>query len=89
MPPDNDREALIDDESWRLVQGLQLLTLVTLFFYMIFFVRYDSPKFYVTQKQDEKAKHVINQIYHIDGEDCTEEQVLNEIKQLSLSLIHI
>ena len=57
--------------------------LVTIVVYMLIFVRYDSPKFYVTQKQDEKAKNVISQIFFINQDECTEDQVLAEIKRLS------
>ena len=45
-------------------------------------VRYDSPKFYVTQKQDSKAKNVIRRIYSTNDGN-TEEQILDEIKALS------
>ena len=50
---------------------------------MIFRVRYDSPKFYITQKLDEKAKHVISLIYQTDQDERTEDQVVAEIKRLS------
>ena len=60
LPDDKDKEALLQDETWRLVQGLQLAILVLLLVYMLMFVPYDSPKFYVTQKEDRKAKLVIN-----------------------------
>lgn len=59
MPDDDDKEALVVDESWRFVQGLQLLFLLIIFFYMLCFVKYDSPKFYLTQKRDHVAKKVI------------------------------
>ena len=52
MPNDTDTQALEDDESWRYVQGLQLLVLILIVLYMVTMVKYDSPKFYVTQKLD-------------------------------------
>ena len=66
MPNDTDTEALKKDESWRIVQGLQGVVLFVLLFYMITMVKYDSPKFYVTQKDDEKAKQVISELYYTD-----------------------
>ena len=50
MPNDTDTEALVEDESWRYVQGLQGMVLFILLLYMITMIRYDSPKFYVTQR---------------------------------------
>lgn len=50
MPNDTDTQALEDDESWRYVQGLQLFCLILIVLYMVTMVKYDSPKFYVTQK---------------------------------------
>ena len=83
MPSDDDQEALEADESWRFVQGLQLFVLVIILVYMLCCVRYDSPKFYVTQKKDSLARKVIRQIYHIDSFECSEDSVLAEIKRLS------
>ena len=60
MPDDDDTAALEKDESWRFVQGLQLFFLIVIFIYMSFFVKYDSPKFYVTQREEEKAKEAIS-----------------------------
>ena len=56
-----------DDETWRYVQGLQLFVLLVFLVYLLTCIRYDSPKFYVTQKQDEKAKKVIGVIYKKDA----------------------
>ena len=83
IPDDDDTEALKANESWRWVQGLQLIVLVIFFVYLVSLVRYDSPKFYVTQKQEEKAKQVIKKIYKTDGQQGNETQILNEIKSLS------
>jgi len=63
MPEDTDVEALKADDNWRVIQGLQLFVLISFLAYMLFIVRYDSPKFYATNKQDEKAKQVISDIY--------------------------
>jgi len=83
IPDDNDVVALKENESWRLVQGLQLIVFVIILIYLLTLVRYDSPKFYVTQKQDEQAKKVIRKIYKTDGAHGNEDQILGEIKSLS------
>ena len=51
--------------------------------YLIFFVKYDSPKYYATKNEDYTAKKVIRQIYETDSVNCTDEQILEEIKSLS------
>ena len=38
MPDDTDRDALETDESWRLVQGLQLFFLLVILCYMFMYV---------------------------------------------------
>lgn len=60
MPSDDDTEALKADVSWRYVQGLQLVLLIVVLVMLAIFVKNDSPKFYVTQKNDEKAKDAIS-----------------------------
>ena len=37
----------------------------------------------MTQKRDEMAKEVIRRIYKTDDLDCTDEQILEEIRRLS------
>lgn len=58
------------------------MLLVIVFLSLVTCVRNDSPKFYATQKNDEKAKRVITKIYRTDTE-CTSDHVLGEIKKLS------
>ena len=48
---------------------------------MLFIVKHDSPKFYVTNRRDDKAREVISQIY--DESHNVGQQVLSEIKQTS------
>ena len=48
LPDDDDKEALGENESWRLIFGLPLLMYALIFGLLKLFIRYDSPRYHMS-----------------------------------------
>jgi hypothetical protein len=73
LPPENaaDEKALDQEYAetnvWRYMFGFSFVTTAIGFFGFLFFVRTDSPKFYITKKREEEAIEAIKTIYNTEG----------------------
>lgn len=59
LPADDDVEALKDNKTWRLIFAIQPIMYVITIVLFITLVGMDTPRFYIMQGQDEKAKDAI------------------------------
>ena len=48
FPDDDDEEALAENETWRIVFGLPMAMYGLMMIGLLLFVKYDSPKFYMS-----------------------------------------
>jgi len=67
LPADDDKEALQNDTNWRYIFALQPVLLTISIILFITLLRTDTPRFYITQGEGEKAKQVIQKIYRTEG----------------------
>ena len=68
LPDEEDQQALVEDQSWRIVFGLQPLMFLIVLVLFLCLVRSDPAKFYVLTGKDEKANNTIDQVYHTNGD---------------------
>ena len=69
LPPDDDDEGLAANKSWRIMFGLPFIMYGGMIIGFTFFVRYDSPKYYITNERKEMALRSIHNIYKTEGSD--------------------
>ena len=68
LPPDADPEKLAATENWIIIFAVQPILLVVTLILFYTLVRTDTPRFYITQGEDEKAREVIARIYVTKGD---------------------
>ena len=68
LPSDKDTAALEENTSWRFMFGLPLAMYGLMLVGFATFVRYDSPKFYMSADDNENALKSINTIYKTNGD---------------------
>ena len=56
LPEDQDVAALQKNQSWRLIFGLPLLIYALMFALLILVIKYDSPKYHMSQGQRAQAR---------------------------------
>ena len=64
LPSDDDEEALLANESWRGIFAVQPVLLVAAIVLFLMLVRTDTPRFYISKGENEKAKLAISKIYN-------------------------
>jgi len=65
LPSDTDPEALADSQLVRLVIGFQAIIAIIGLMMFLFYIRYDSVKWYLSQDDRENAMKTIN-FYFVD-----------------------
>ena len=68
LPPDADPDKLAATENWIIIFAVQPILLVVTLILFYTLVRTDTPRFYIMQGDDEKAKEVIARIYVTKGD---------------------
>ena len=68
LPPDADPDKLAATENWIIIFTVQPILLVVTLILFYTLVRTDTPRFYIMQGDDEKAKEVIARIYVTKGD---------------------
>ena len=67
LPPDTNEELLKEDTNWRIIFAVQPTMLVLSIVLFLVLVRHDTPRFYIMNGQEQKAKSVIQKIYMTEG----------------------
>ena len=83
LPPEDDEEALKENETWRIVFLLQptvCLVAMVLFFAL---VRLNPPKFYLLTGQEQKARQAIEKIYITNGDQLKVDNIITFMKKTS------
>ena len=60
LPKDTDKEALEQNQSWRLIFGFPAVFFIVELFGFLLIIRHDSPKYYISRGDREKAIHAIH-----------------------------
>lgn len=63
IPPDSDPDALRASNFWRFVLGFPIILLGISMIGVLFYVKYEPPKYLVFNDRKEEAKLMIKQIY--------------------------
>ena len=69
LPDDKDEAALSANRNWRIMFGLPMAMYFLMIIGFIFFVQYDSPKFYMSADRRLSAIRSIHKIYKTGGSD--------------------
>ena len=80
LPPDEDKEALALNNSWRIMFGLPFVFYGGMIIGLTFLIRYDSPKYYITNERKEMAIRSIQNIYITQGSDRKARQIYNHLE---------
>ena len=77
-----EQEELYDENTtWRFVFGLPILTYSLCILSLLFFIRHDTPKFYINRGEIEKAKYAIHRIYRTGDSDIIANKIIRFIKK--------
>ena len=68
LPADDDEEALLANKSWRGIFAVQPVLLIASIVLFLVLVRTDTPRFYISKGENEKAKLAISKIYNTNGD---------------------
>ena len=63
LPKDTDKEALEQNQTWRIIFGFPLVFYAIILFGFLLIIRHDSPKYYISKGDRVKAIHAIHQVY--------------------------
>ena len=83
LPEDTDTEALVENQSWRLIFGLPILTYLLILIWLVCFLPYDSPKFHMQKGERHLAIKSIHKVYNTQGNYHRALKIYNHIRLTS------
>ena len=83
LPDDFDTEGLAQNNSWRFIFGLPILTYSMIALWLKFMIPYDSPKYHILRGQRHLALKSIHMVYQTEGNQRTAQKIYNYIKMTS------
>ncbi len=63
LPPDDDRQALMETSAWIYVLGLPVLFAFLTTVMLSLLIKYETPAFYLSQRKEMQALKVIRLVY--------------------------
>ena len=76
LPKDSETAALAANKSYLIIIVIPGIFYIIAVVMMLAVIRNETPKFYIMQGNDSKAKEIIHQIYHTEGSDVQASKIL-------------
>ena len=80
LPNDDNKKALDDNKSWRIMFGLPFILYLLMLIGFQFFIPFDSPKYYMASNNSKEAMQSIHRIYKTEGSDRVAKTIFHQLE---------